>query len=183
MTIPPVFYHSEAHLPYFHQKTETILELITDENVKSSFQFGVISAKDNDTLSYILLAPGKQINYVNNLVDVDLSSSVPLLPKQVNEFIGLLNTVADKWNTKLESKNGISYEFLVSPRLNTFQNKQDSVYTIFTILEFYYQNNKNGSLASLLLGEGRFKYFYRFESLLEIEDLIKLLKLALNKRL
>ncbi len=105
----PIFYHSEADLPYFHRSTKTVFELIKDEYGINGFQFGVISAKDNDTLSYVLLAPSKQTRFVSDLTDVNLTYAIPLLPAQAKEFIKILNSSADNWSTKFNVKNGISY--------------------------------------------------------------------------
>ncbi len=175
----PIFYHSKASLPYFHRSTKTVFQLIKDVNASSSFQFGVITARDNDTLSYVLLAPAKEQTSVNNLVDVNLSYSIPLLPKQVKEFIKILNASSDKWNNKFGSKDGINYEFMISPE-NLIIQQSENVVAWYSTLKFYFQNNEDGPLGSLLFGEGTLKYFYRLEEISEIKDLTNMLSLAIK---
>jgi len=178
-TTQPIFYHSEASLPYFHRSTKTVFQLIKDVSASSSFQFGVITARDNDTLSYVLLAPTKAQTSVNNLVDVNLSYSIPLLTKQVKEFIKILNASSDKWNNKFGSKDGINYEFMISPE-NLIIQQSENVVVWYSTLKFYFQNNEDGPLGSLLFGEGTLKYFYRLDKISEIKDLTNMLSLAIK---
>ena len=175
----PIFYHSEANLPYYHSSTKTVFELIKNESGSNTFQFGVIAAKDNDTLSYVLLAPAKEKMSVNDLVDVNLSNSIPLLPKQVKEFVKILNSSADKWNNKFSSKDGISYEFMVSPE-NLIIKQSENVTVWYSTLKFYFQNNEDGPLGTILFGEGTLKYLYRLEKISEINDLTNMLNLAIK---
>jgi len=175
----PIFYHSEASLPYFQHSTKTVFELIKDGNASSSFQFGVILAKDNDTLSYVLLAPTKEGKYANNLTDINLFCSIPLLPKQVKEFINILNTSSDKWNSKFDSKNGINYEFMVSPE-NQIILQSENVVAWYSTLKYYFQNNEDGPLGTLLFGEGKLNYFYKLNEISEIQKLINMLNIAIK---
>lgn len=181
-TIEPIFYHSEASLPYFHKSTKTTFQLVKDDNATSTFPFGVIAAKDNDTLSYVLLAPGKSKNYydVNDLTDVNLSHAIPLLPEQVMEFIRILNSSAGKWNTRFDAKEGISYEFMVSPE-DRIVPKSENVNMWYSTFKFYFQNNLNGPIGTIIFGEGLMKYFYTLEKVSEIRDLSSILSIALKK--
>jgi len=178
----PIFYHSEASLPYFHRSTKTDFQIIKDANATNSFQFGVIAAKDNDTLSYVVLAPSKQTQLVvNDLTDVNLNYAIPLLPSQVKEFIKILNSSAEKWNTKYDSKDGISYEFMVSPE-NRIIPQSNNVVAWYSTFKFYFQNNDDGPLGSVLFGEGQLQYYYRIEKLSAIKDLSSMLSLAIKSR-
>lgn len=177
----PIFYHSEASLPYYHSSTKTIFELIKDSSVTSSFFFGVIVAKDNDTLSYVLIAPSnKKYQFVTNLFDVNLSHSIPLLPQKVEEFLEILRFSAEKWAEKYDNKNGISYEFLVAPEHRVIP-LSENVVRWYPTLKFYFENNKNGPIAYIVFGEGELQYFYKIDKLLAINDLYRLLNLAFNK--
>jgi hypothetical protein len=176
----PIFYHSEAELPFYHSSTKTIFKLIKEENASNNFQFGVVSAEDNDALTYVLFAPGKPNKIVNNLVDVNLSYSIPLLPEQVKEFIKILNSSADKWDDKFETKDGIGFEFLVSPE-NLVVQKSENVFIWYPTLRFYFQNNEDGPLGTLLFGEGTLSYFYRLEKVSELRELVSMLNLAIKK--
>ncbi|MCX8105592.1 MAG: hypothetical protein N3D80_06965 [Ignavibacterium album] len=176
----PIFYHSEASLPYFHSSTKTVFQLIKDDNAANTFQFGVISAKDNDTLSYVLLAPAKQSQFVSDLTDVNLSYAIPLLPAQVKEFIKILNSSAEKWDAKFDVKDGISYEFMVSPE-NRIIPQSENVVVWYSTFKFYFQNNDDGPLGTVLFGEGLLQYFYRLEKASEIRDLSSMLSLAIKK--
>jgi hypothetical protein len=176
----PIFYHSEASLPYFHSSTKTVFQLIKDDNATNTFQFGVISAKDNDTLSYVLLAPAKQSQFVSDLTDVNLSYAIPLLPTQVKEFIKILNSSAEKWDTKFDVKDGISYEFMVSPE-NRIIPQSENVVVWYSTFKFYFQNNDDGPLGTVLFGEGLLQYFYRLEKASAIRDLSSMLSLAIKK--
>ncbi len=176
----PIFYHSEASLPYFHRSTKTVFQLIKDDNATNTFQFGVIAAKDNDTLSYVVLAPSKQTQLVNDLTDVNLNYAIPLLPSQVKEFIKILNSSAEKWDTKYDTKDGISYEFMVSPE-NRIIQQSENVATWYSTFKFYFQNNDDGPLGTVLFGEGLLQYFYRLEKSSAIRDLSSMLSLAIKK--
>ncbi|MGQ9799911.1 MAG: hypothetical protein ACUVRG_11610, partial [Ignavibacterium sp.] len=177
----PIFYHSEASLPYFHRSTKTVFQLIKDDNATNTFQFGVIAAKDNDTLSYVVLAPSKKEGQlVNDLTDVNLKYAIPLLPFQVKEFIKILNSSAEKWNTKYDTKDGIIYEFMVSPE-NRIIPQSENVVVWYSTFKFYFQNNDDGPLGSVLFGEGLLRYYYRIEKLSEIKDLASMLSLAIKE--
>lgn len=176
----PIFYHSEASLPYFHSSTKTVFQLVKDVKATNSFQFGVISAKDNDTLSYVLLAPSKETQFVNNLTDVNLNHAIPLLPSQVKEFVKILNSSAEKWNTKFNTKDGINYEFMVSPE-NRIVQQSENVVIWYSTFKFYFQNNDDGPLGSVLFGEGVLQYYYRIEKLSAIKDLSSMLSIAIKK--
>lgn len=178
--IQPIFYHSQASLPYFHSSTKTVFKIIKDENATNSFKFGVISAKDNDTLLYVLLAPSKQAQFVSNLTDVNLSYSITLLPAQVKEFIKILNSSAEKWDTKFDVKDGISYEYIVSPE-NRIIPQSENVVVWYSTFKFYFQNNDDGPLGTVLFGEGLLQYFYRLEKSSEIRDLSSMLSLAIKE--
>ena len=154
----PILYHSEANLPYSHSSTKTVFKLIKDDYATNSFQFGVISAKDNDTLSYILLAPSKQAIAVNNLADVKLSYAIPLLTAQVKEFIKILNSSAEKWSNKFDSKDGISYEFIVSPENRIIPQSENVVVGILH-LNFIFRIMKMVHLALLFLEKDSYNIF------------------------
>ncbi|NMB83265.1 MAG: hypothetical protein GYA14_15760, partial [Ignavibacteria bacterium] len=161
----------------------TVFELIKDDNATNTFQFGVIAAKDNDTLSYVLLAPSKQTPFVSDLTDltdVNLSNAIPLLPAQVKEFIKILNSSAEKWDTKFDVKDGISYEFMVSPE-NRIIQQSENVTTWYSTFKFYFQNNDDGPLGTVIFGEGLLQYFYRLEKASAIRDLSSMLSLAIKK--
>ena len=176
----PIFYHSEASLPYFHRSTKTVFELIKDDNSTNSFEFGVISAKDNDTLSYVLLAPSKNKQFVKVLTDVNLSYAIPLLPAQVKELINILNASAEKWDVKFDTKDGISYEFMVSPE-NRILPQSENVVVWDPTFKFYFKNNNDGPMGSVLFGEGLFQYFYKIKKSSAIRDLSSMLSLAIKK--
>lgn len=179
--IKPIFYHSEASLPYFHNSTKTVFELIIDNNSTNSFEYGVISAKDNDTLSYVILAPSiTQTVYVKELTDVNLSHAIPLLPSQVEEFIKILKSTEMMWDTKFDTKDGVSYEFLVAPE-HKIVPKSENVLFWHPTFKFYYQNNKAGSLCSIIFGDGTLKYFYKIEKLSAVKELAYMLRIALKK--
>lgn len=193
----PIFYQSEASLPYFHRSTKTVFHLIKNDNAiantihfgvitakdndtTNTIQFGVIAAKDNDTLSYVVLAPPKRTQSLNNLTDFNLNCAIPLLPSQVKEFIKILNSSAEKWDTKYDTKDGISYEFMVSPE-NRIIQQSGNVATWYPTFKFYFQNNDDGPLGTVLFGEGLLQYFYRLEKLSDIRDLSSMLSLAIKK--
>ncbi len=176
----PICYHSEASLPFFHRSTKTVFELIKDDKAINSFQFGVISAKDNDTLSYVLLAPLELTQSVGDLTDVNLSHAIPLLPAQVKELIRILNSSAEKWDTKFDAKDGISFEFLVSPE-NRIVPQSENVAVWYSTFKFYFQNNYDGPLGTVLFGEGVLQYFYRIEELSALRDFSRMLSLAIEK--
>ncbi|MDR3665592.1 MAG: hypothetical protein P4L35_02000 [Ignavibacteriaceae bacterium] len=178
---PPTFYHSEASLPFFHHSTKTTFELINDGDATNPFHFGVISAKDNDTLSYILIAPSYRGDAVNELGDVNLSYSIPLLPKQVMEFIKILNTSSEKWNDKFGKKDGISYQFIVA-REDQIIKESQNVATWYPSLRFYFQNNEQGSLGTLFLGERSLQTVYNFISKSRIIELTNLLYSTVSKK-
>ncbi len=71
---PYLPYHSTVEIPRITDQTETIMKLVQIENVLTSYC--VISAIDNDTLDYLLLAPEiiKPISGLKkNLWDYDIS--------------------------------------------------------------------------------------------------------------
>jgi hypothetical protein len=175
----PIFYHSEASLPYFHRSTKTVFRLIKDENATNEFQYGVIAAIDNDTLSYVLLAPSNQTLYVRELTDVNLNRAIPLLPYQVKEFIKILNSSADKWNSEFDSKDGINYEFTVAPE-NRIIPQSENVVNWYATFKFYFQNNDAGPLGSVIIGEGLLRNYYFIERLSAIKDLASMLGLAIK---
>jgi hypothetical protein len=178
----PIIYHSEASLPYYNRATKTVFELINDANTSKSIEFGVVSAKDNDTLSYVLLAPvntGDQ--NVTSLVKANLTYSVPLLPKQVKEFLNILNASSDKWSTKYGKKDGISYEFIVAPE-NLIVKSSDNVNTWYSTFKYYFQNNEGGPVGTVLFGEGLFQFKYELNELSQITNLINMLNLAINNK-
>lgn len=178
----PIFYHSEASLPYFHHSTKTGFELIKDATATNTFEFGVISAKDNDTLSYVLLAPSENLGGgVVNLVDCNLSRSIPLLPKQAKEFVKILNSSTEKWDNTYGTMDGISYEFSVAPE-NLIIQQSPNVFTWYSTMKFYFQNNEKGPLGTLLFGEGSLQYLYKFTKLSELTDLTNMLNLAITNK-
>jgi len=177
----PIFYHSEASLPYFYSSTKTVFKFIKNDNATNSFQFGVISAKDNDTLSYVLLAPSKSKSlFVSDLTDVNLSHAIPLLPAQVKEFIKILNSSAEKWDAKFDVKDGISYEFMVAPE-NRIITQSKNVVVWHSTFKYYFQNNDDGPLGTVLFGEGALQYFYKLEKSSAIRDMASMLQLAIKK--
>ena len=179
----PIFYHSEASLPYSHSSTKTIFKFIKTQNSTNTFKFGVVSANDNNTLSYVLLAPSKnapgQSIFVNSLTDANLTFSIPLLPAQVEEFIKILNSAKEKWNNKYNNEDGISYEFIVAPENRIIPQSKDVV-VWYSTFKFYFQNNDDGPLATIIFGDGTLKYFYKLEELSEIRTLTELLKLSIE---
>jgi len=178
----PIIYHSEASLPYFDRSTKTNFELIKNDNSTHVFEFGVISAKDNDTLSYVLLAPANTGRaHVDDLVDANLSYSIPLLPKQVKEFVKILNSSSEKWSNKYSNMDGISYEFSVAPE-HLIVQKSENVFTWYSTLKFYFQNNEKGPMGTLIFGEGLLQYLYRIKNLSDVTDLTNLLNKAMNNK-
>lgn len=175
----PIFYHSEADIPYFDRATKTDFKLITDKNIKSSFEFGVIAAKDNDKLPYVLLAPGKLQVGVDKLIDVNLTQAIPLMPNQVKAFIQILNQSIEKWGNKYDSKNGIAFEFMVTPE-NEIYRQSENVVTWYPSFKYYFQNNEDGPLCTIFFGEGLLKHYYKFDELYEVKDLLRLVTLANN---
>jgi hypothetical protein len=167
----PIFYHSESSLPFYHSSTKTVFRLIRSANNQIIFEFGIISAKDNDTLSYVLFAPAKATRTITNLIDVNLNQSIPLLSKQVKEFIQILQSSTEKWNNKYSDVNGISYEFLVTPENRIFQ-ETPNVQSWYSTLRYYFQNNEDGPMVTLVFGEGFLQYSYSLTKLSEIENLI-----------
>lgn len=177
----PVFYHSEASLPYFHRSTKTVFQLIKDDGIANDFQFGIIAAKDNDTLSYIILAPSKQQKYyVKNLTDVDLNRAIPIQITQVKELIDIIDASIEKWDEKFNSIEGISYEFIIAPEHKVIQQSQN-VTTWYPRFIYYFHNNKNGPIVSIIFGEDLMQYYYRIQELSAIKDLSNLLRLAIKR--
>jgi len=161
-SVESVYYHSEAELPFYHRSTKTDFELVKNESNSNNFKFGVISAIDNDSLSYVVLAPAKAVTFVDELTDVNLSYSIPLLKTQVEEFSNILQSSVDDWDNKYKSRDGVNYEFLVSPE-NKIVQESANVFVWYSTLKYYFQNNEDGPLGTLLFGEGNLKYVYRFD--------------------
>jgi len=174
----PFFYDSTASLPYSHRSTKTVFELMKDSK-GTFFEFGVISAKDNDKLSYVLLSPSIEGEYVKELTDVNLTNSVPLRLEQAKEFVEILISSSESWNKKFENTNGISYEFRIAPE-NQIIPQSENVVSWYSTIKFYFQNNVDGSVATLHFGEGTLKYSYKLETLSEIKDLIDLLNKSIK---
>lgn len=175
----PIIYHSEARLPFYHSSTKTNFKFIKNSNSSNKFEFGVVSAKDDDTLSYILFTPSRIGGVVSDLSDAHLAYSVTLLPTQVKEFLKLLNMSAYRWNDKFDDIKGISYEFFIAPE-NLIVQGSPNVVRWYSTLRFIFQNNDDGPLATLIMGEGSLKYLYKLDKLSEITDLAAMLKTAMN---
>ncbi|MCK9280905.1 MAG: hypothetical protein M0P71_09805 [Melioribacteraceae bacterium] len=179
-SIEPILYHSEANLPFIHRTTKTVFKNIMDENSKYSLQLGVISAVDNDTLSYVLLARSKNSLYVNDLTDCDLSNPIPFTIEQVKEFIIILNSSADRWDSKFDVNDGIGYEFMVRSKIPIIQlTKNGDLY--YSSFKYYFQNNKKGPLGTILFDEILFHYQYKLKKSAELRHLSKLLSIAINE--
>ena len=173
-SVKPIFYHSEADIPYFHRSTKTTFKIVQG---RYKFSFGVISAKDNDTLSYVLIAPPmKGESYsVRELTDVNLNYAIPLRIAQAEEFINLLNQTALRWNDKYDEDNGISYEFLVSPE-NKIVSQSDNVARWYPVFKYYFHSNDDGTLATMQFGEGTLQYrsiLNRIEYIKELSSMVR----------
>ncbi|HSH52666.1 MAG TPA: hypothetical protein VK982_13155, partial [Bacteroidales bacterium] len=166
--------------PFYHRSTKTVFELVKNETKTNNFKFGVISAVDNASLSYVVLAPAKAVMYVDELTDANLSYSIPLLKSQVEEFVTLLQASVDDWDNKYKSRDGVNFEFLVSPE-NKIVQESANVFAWYSTLKYYFQNNEDGPLGTLLFGEGNLKYVYTFDKKSEIKDFIILLNKAINQ--
>ena len=176
-----VLYHSQASVPFFHRATKTVFHVVNYGEVPSHFDFAVIAAKDNDTLSYVVLAPIKhQLIDSTKLTDVDLNNSITLLPAQVEEFIKILNSSAEKWNTKFTTMDGISYSFVVSPE-DKNRPRNESIPVWYPTLNYYFQNNSKGPFVSIIFGEYLVKYDYTIYKFSELIDLSNMLSLAIKK--
>ncbi|MDP4114652.1 MAG: hypothetical protein Q8903_00870 [Bacteroidota bacterium] len=176
-----VLYHSQASVPFFHRSTKTVFHMVNYGKIPSIFKFAVIAAKDNDTLSYVVLAPIKhQLIDSTKLTDVDLNNSITLLPAQVEEFIKILNSSAEKWDTKFNTMDGISYSFVVSPE-DKNRPQIENIPVWHPTLNFYFQNNYKGPLVSIIFGEDLVKYDYIIDESSELIDLSNMLSLAIKK--
>ncbi|MFH0735696.1 MAG: hypothetical protein V1773_13900 [bacterium] len=176
----PILYHSEAKLPYQHSSTKTKFELM---NGTFNYEFGIVAAKDNDTLSYVLVVPSYSgLVNIRDLKDVNLNYAITLLPNQANEFVNILESAAANWNENISKKNGTAYEFLIAPE-NLIVKQSENVYTWYPKLSFYYQNNENGPLCNLFLGGGTIAFAYKFDKVASIKGLAEIIKTAITKEL
>ncbi len=177
----PVIYDSEAKLPFHHTKTKTVFELAVANKNGAHLEFGVVAAKDDDTLSYVLLAPLYSGSSADKLKNVNLNNSVPLLPNQVREFISILQQSAAKWDENISKKNGIEYRFLVSPEYRIVP-VSENVLKWYPTFKYYFQNNSEGPLGNIIFGEDNLQYYFQLDQLSEINTLIDLLNIALNSK-
>jgi len=175
----PIFYNSEASLPYFHSSTKTTFELIKVSEGASFVEFGIIAAKDNDTLSYVLLAPAIPGRFVNKLTDVSLNYAIPVLEVQIREFKKILDASILAWDQKFSREEGISYEYFVAPE-NRIVRQSENVAAWDPTIKFYFQNNIDGPLGSVLFGEGLLQFYYRLSNLADIQELSKILGKAIG---
>ena len=181
-SVTPIIYHSEASLPYYHSSIKTNFEYIASPKKNrnyNSFNFAVISAKDNDTLSYVLLAPPRRGSYVHNLSDVSLSHSIPLTLTKVKEFVNILVSSSIKWNMKFDDLHGINYEFLVAPE-HKVELESPNVVIWQPTFRYNFQNNRKGPLVTIIFGEGMARKVYILNKLSIIEELIATLNLAIK---
>lgn len=173
-----LLYHSEAELPYFHFSSKTTFKLMNDKELDNYFEFGVVAAKDNDTLNYVLLVPA--IGSVNELTDVRLNNAVTLLPAQVNDFIKILDKSVKNWDEEYDKITGISYEYSVAPE-NLIVKESENVKVWYPTLKYYYQNDKKGAMGTIIMGEGFYKYVYFFNKKSKLTDLMNMLEKGLKQ--
>lgn len=180
-SIKQFYYHSEANLPYFDRATKSAFTLIKKEDI-SAFKFGVISATDDDTLSYVLISPKEaRVSSVKDLPDDKLDRAIPLKISQVKEFLEILNASSNKWDKKFDAENGISYEYMVAPEYK-INRVSENVAEWIPMLRFYFQNNEEGSKISLIIGKGKIRYLYESEQHSRLRDLIELLELSIENQ-
>jgi len=171
-----IIYNSQANIPYYNYSTKTSFTFIGA--VKS--YFGIISAIDNDTLSYILLAPVERPSLINKLSNINLNHSTPLLPQQAAQFCEILDSSISAWNIKFDSKKGIHYMFTIAPE-NMIIQQSANVIKWYPYLRFDFHND-NKPQATLILGDEYFKYIYQLNSIEMLTDLSKYIKDGLSKK-
>lgn len=176
------YYHNTPKSPYFIKATKTIYRLMNDERNKNQFDFGILAARDNDTLSYFLFAPSRSGYSVTELSDVNVYLAMPLFPAQAWEFSKILTFCAEKWNVKFNNREGIYYELItITPtEYNIFiGDREDTITTNkwYPKLTFDFKNTSSGSYALITYGNNRITYTYKLEKLSQIRDLIRMLDL------
>lgn len=173
-------YHSEADLPYSNKTTRTYFEVIVDDNGENPFDFGIIFAKDNDVLSYILISAVKSARMGAELEDYNLANSVPITRKRAEEFINILEKSAEKWNDRFDKRTAINFEFLIAPEHKIIPQSLN-VDVWYSTLAYYFQNDNEGAKAYLIIGNDKLKYEYKIEEYEKLKVLINLLKKAVSK--
>ncbi len=171
----PNYYYSNVDVPYYSKAIKTEFTLIKDDSISAKFAFGVISAIENDTLAYVILAPQRNI-IKTRLDDFNLTNSIPLLKNHAKEFIKILKTSAEKWDTKYESDKGINLEFHIAAKDDIIQGYMTETVWHPT-LSFIFQNNGNRRKAKMVIGN---KFVFDFRSKMQIVDLYKLLEIAIS---
>ncbi len=175
----PMLYHSLADLPYSSKLNFTNFELLKIfPYCCDDFNFGIIVATDNEHKKYILIAPGRLNQRVNDLPDVDIDYAVTILPKYARKLLKILNYSIENWNKKIAKLRGVNVEFIIAPEHKIIK-KSENVEQWYPCLRYYYQNNSEGSLATLILGEDNF--IYRFDKFDDISRFRDLFEIAVNK--
>lgn len=145
-------YHSEASLPYMFTATRTSFEMMLDENKINPLEFGVVFAKDNDTLPYILFAPIRPLVSPDDLSGINFEYSVAVPIDKMKELLSFVESAKSNWGIEYGPGKGIGIEFIFAPE-NKIKNVSPNVIKWEASLAFYYVNNSNGPKARLVIGK------------------------------
>jgi hypothetical protein len=180
-------YQSKADLPYYSKLTQTKFELIKIDSLKSS-EISIIVAKDNDTVKYILIAPNYLRNQtIKDLSDVDLNHAITILPDKSKELLMAIDYSLKNWSKEVSPLTGVNIEYVVyqeqkMPVLSG-TNIEDIVYKekMKLALKYNYQNNIDGPLSVIIIGEGMAERVYKIDSIGELRFFYNTLKTAIGK--
>ena len=178
--VRPMIYSSSASLPYYSKTTLTNFELINDSDSKNFFNFGVIVANDNDKIGYILISPARIENKVDKIPDFILNNSVTLLESQANGLLNAIEYSIKNWHSTLVESKGVNVEYIVAPEQEII-SKSENVVTWNPTLRYNFQKYSNGSIAILNFGDNYTKYYFEFRKIESLNNLKKLLDIAVNK--
>ena len=182
-------YHSTAGAKFTSVKTETKLTVIEGKQKKLKYpsKYGVISAIDNQSLRYTLIAPYRGMaNSKPELSKFSLGESVPLTIDKVQQLISIVDRAIVDWNKDYKKTKGHSLRYSAFSEneqgfVFQYQNGQESMLSrtkpIVTLVirtgsKYQYVNAPNNIVYNRT-------YTYKIRNLEELKGFRDLLSLSL----
>ena len=175
-------YHSTASVPHFSRAVGTAMTLMrTGERRDRDRTYGVAAAVDDGAMRYVLLVPGKAVGRaVSDLHEANVWHAAPLTPEKADE---LANGIADAlrtWDASLADGDGRFYEFEYAPEQEV-RAVSEHVEVWRPSVRFHYSHTSKGPAALLAFGDDTVLYQYEMKRREEVEDLMTLLRAAVQR--
>lgn len=177
------YYNSSADLPQFTSSTETVMNVVLNDtdNLRS---YGIITAVDNGTQEYLLLARKNYPSSYNSLGSFNITYATNLSLESAKELNESLDVIISNWDG-LTNDDGYFYQFTSAP-INETVEVAPNVLQYEVSVSFYFTAIGGWSIGELIF---RYKNLdtheittnrVEMQNKSDLEDLQSLLNIALS---